>query len=78
MAEVGSWVNIRQRGLLRTMAFLDLFEVGKPRRTRIKAQYRPKDEVICHAEYGQATTRRQTPMPPDKLRTALTDMTPWG
>ena len=77
MAEVGSWDNIRQRGLLSTAALLDLYEVEEPRRSNIKTQYRPKDEVICHSEHGQATIRRQTSMPTDKLRTALTDMKPW-
>ncbi len=78
VAEAGSWENIRRRGLLSTTALLDLFEVGEPSRTRIEAQYRQKDCVVRDPEYGCATIRRQILMDPDRLRTALTDMKPWG
>lgn len=78
MAEAGSWENIRQRGLRSTSALLDLFDVPEPRRTQIETQYRRRDCIIRHLEYGCATIRRQTPMPSDKLRAALTDMKPWG
>lgn len=74
MAEAGSWDSIRQLGLRSTTAMFGLFGVSEPKQT----QYRPKDVVICHPEYGRATVRNQTPMPPNKLRTALTgtDMDP--
>ena len=71
MAEAGTWENIKRNGLLSTKALLALFEVGEPRRTEIRSEYRRTDIPICHPEYGCAVIRKQTPMPPGRLRPAL-------
>jgi hypothetical protein len=76
MAEGGAWANIRQHGLLSTTALLRLFEVNEPQRSAIGSWYRRSREVVRHSDYGCAAIRDQTPMPPGKLRLALTDMDP--
>lgn len=76
MAESGAWENIRRHGLLSTTALLKLFNVSEPQRSAIESEYRQKANRICHPEYGCATIQAQTPMPPDKLKLALTDMEP--
>ena len=76
MAEAGAWGNIQRHGLRSTTELLRLFDVGEPQRSAIGSEYRRSRVVICHRDYGCAAIRDQTPMPPGKLRLALTDMDP--
>lgn len=76
MAESGAWENIRRHGLLSTTALLKLFNVSEPQRSAIESEHRQTGNLICHPEYGCAAIRDQTPMPPGKLKLALTDMEP--
>ena len=76
MAEAGAWENIQRHGLLSTIALLELFDVSEPRRSALGSCYRGTREVLRHKDYGCAVIRDQTPMHPNKLRQALTDMDP--
>ena len=76
MAEAGTWENIQRHGLLSTVALLRLFDVSEPQRSAIGSRYRGSRVAIRHCDYGCAVIREQTPMPPGKLRLALTDMAP--
>ncbi len=76
MAEAGAWENIQRHGLLRTAALLKLFDVSEPKRSAIGSSYRRTREVVRHSDYGCAVIRDQTPMHPNKLGQALTDMNP--
>ena len=76
MAEPGTWENLQRQGLLSTVALLRLFNVGEPQRSDVGSRYRGSRVVIRHCDYGCAVIREQTPMPPGKLRLALTDMDP--
>ena len=76
MAEAGAWESIQRHGLFSTTALLKLFDVSEPKRSAIGSCYRGSREVICHSDYGCAVIRDQTPMHPNKLGQALTDMDP--
>ena len=76
MAEAGAWENIQQHGLLSTAALLDLFDVSEPKRSAIRSCYRRTRNVVRHSDHGCAVIRDQTPMHPNKLSQALTDMNP--
>lgn len=71
MAELGSWLTIREHGLLSVAALLDLFEIKGTRRSELFSQWRPCSVTIEHPTYGTAVVRDQHPMPPDKLERAL-------
>ena len=76
MAELGSWRTIQDHGLLSTTALLDLFGVSGQKRFEIESQWRDKGVALEHPLYGTAFVRDQLPMPENKLRGCLMDMTP--
>ena len=75
MAELDSWPNIQAYGLRSTSALLDLYETPEPLRFRLESQWRPASVRLPHTTYGTAVVRDQLPMPEDKLRECLVDMT---
>ncbi len=75
MAELGSWPNIKQFGLLSTTALLDKFEITGPKRVRIESDWRPNSVPIAHPTFGKAIIRDQKPMPPEELAKCLVGMT---
>lgn len=76
MAESGSWASIRERGLLSTVALLDLFEVDGSKRREIESQWRPEGVPIQHPTHGTAMIRDQWPMPPEHLAIGLDGIAP--
>jgi transposase len=52
MAESGTWPSIRQRGLLSTLAVLDLVKVAPDLRTRLLTQRRAEIEEVKHPVLG--------------------------
>lgn len=75
MAELSSWPSIQRHGLLSTSALLDLYEITGPTRAQIESRWRPARVPLTHPTYGEAFIRDQLPMPEDKLRGCLVDMT---
>jgi hypothetical protein len=76
MAEDGSWDNIRQYGLLSTIALLDLYEIRGEERFAIESQHRPKSVPMDHSRYGPAVIRDQIPMRESSLEKCLVGMAP--
>ena len=76
MAEAGSWLSVREHGLLSTTALLDLFEVKGPERSKIESQWRPEGVPISHPTHGTAVIRDQWPMPPKHLAAGLDGISP--
>jgi len=76
MAELGSWPNIRKRGLFSTTALLDLFDIKGDERSRLESEWRPRSVKINHAIQGSAVIRDQGPMPENELRGLLIGMEP--
>ena len=75
MAELSSWSSIQRHGLRSTSALLDHYETSGPTRFHIESQWRPRSVQLTHPAYGTAVVRDQIPMPEDKLRNCLVDMT---
>ncbi|MDX9858555.1 MAG: hypothetical protein RBT76_12250 [candidate division Zixibacteria bacterium] len=76
MAELSSWDNIREYGLLSTTALLDKFEIVGNQRHSIESNRRPESVRIEHPELGYAVIRDQKPLNEKKLSASLTDMSP--
>src|SRR2546422_8127706 len=76
MAELGSWPNIRKRGLFSTTALLDLFDIKGDERSRLESEWRPRSVKINHAIQGSAVIRDQGPMPENELQGLLIGMEP--
>ena len=76
MAELDSWPNIQLYGLRSTSALLDLYETPEPLRSQVESKWRSESVSLPHETYGTAIVRDQLPMPEDKLRGCLVDMTP--
>jgi len=75
MAEAGAWESIQQRGLLSASAVLDLFHLEGNQRIAYEVQHRREMLSVPHDRTDQIVLRDQRPMPPDRLRLALTDGT---
>lgn len=75
MAEAGTWESIQQRGLLSASAVLDLFNLEGNQRNAYEAEYRREMLSVPHGQPEQIILRDQRPMPPERLRRALTDGT---
>jgi hypothetical protein len=76
MANEGTWVSIRQRGLLSTTALLDLFGIQGDMRHRIESCHRPHSVPITHPEYGTVIIRDQAPMRESALQKCLDGISP--
>lgn len=76
MAELSSWPSIQQHGLRSTSALLDLYEITGSSRVKIESYWRPRSVELTHPTYETAVVRDQIPMPVEKLRDCLVDMTP--
>lgn len=75
MAEAGTWESIQQRGLLSASAVLDLFHVEGDQRMPYELKHRCEMLSVPHGEPDHIVLRDQKPMPPERLRLALTDGT---
>lgn len=75
MAEAGSWPSIAHRGLMSASAVLDHFGVGGKDRLRYEGVQRREKMMVLPGQPGQIVLRDQKPMPPERLRRALTDGT---
>jgi hypothetical protein len=73
MAEVGSWQNILQHGLLSTVAALDRFEVGGMERVQLESRHRPEKVTLQGAGLDKVVLRDQKPMSEQRLAGALMD-----
>lgn len=76
LASSDAWDSIKAHGLLSTAALTERWEVPPSQYRQLTAEHRPDSVVLHHETFGHATVRDQCPMPPSKLRRALTDMTP--
>ena len=76
MAELNTWSSIQQHGLRSTTALLDLYQYTGSSRVEIESKWRPRSVELTHPTYETAVVRDQIPMPEDKLRDCLVDMTP--
>lgn len=75
MAEAGTWESIQRRGLLSTSAVLDLFNLKGNQRNAYEVEHRDKMLSVPYGGPDQIVLRDQRPMPPERLRRALTDGT---
>lgn len=75
MAEEGAWPSIKQRGLMSASAVLDHFDVRGRGRAPYETAQREEKMTVLFGQPGQIVLRDQKPMPPDRLRKALTDGT---
>ena len=71
MAERGSWLSIRDRGLLSTSALLDLYSIDGEDRAQIEREYRPKSVEVNAEGLPRAVIRDQIPMSDAGLRRCL-------
>jgi len=75
MAEAGTWESIRQRGLLSASAVLDLFHLHGAQRAIYEDEHRAEMLSVPCGQTDHIVLRDQRPMPPERLRKALTDGT---
>lgn len=75
MAEAGTWESIQRRGLLSASAVLDLFDLEGDQRNAYEVEHRREMHSVPHGQREQIVLRDQRPMPPERLRLALTDGT---
>lgn len=75
MAEAGTWESIRERGLLSASAVLDLFHVEGNQRSVYELEHRRQMLSVLPGQPDPIALRDQKPMPPERLRFALTDGT---
>lgn len=75
MAEAGTWESIQRRGLLSASAVLDLFHLEGDQRRAYEVEHRREMLSVPHGQLDQIVLRDQRPMPPERLRLALTDGT---
>jgi hypothetical protein len=71
MAEHGTWLAIRERGLLSTTALLDLYGIEGLERMAIEEQRRPEGVPLTHSRLPHAVIRDQMPMDDTGLRRCL-------
>jgi Family of unknown function (DUF7002) len=71
MAERGSWVSIKELGLLSTSALLDRYAVQEPRRSLIERHHRPVSVELRESGLQVAVVRDQIPMSDSGLRRCL-------
>ena len=76
MAEAGTWESIERHGLLSTSAILDLLGMTGKERKRIESSCRKDYMPIGDKEHGTFLIRDNGPLPLEKLRASLIDMTP--
>ena len=62
MAERGSWISIRERGLLSTSALLDLYGISGVEREAIESMRRPRSVSLDSKDLPIAVVRDQLPM----------------
>src|ERR1700754_1188289 len=75
MAEAGSWLSIRDRGLLSASAVLDHFSLEGTARIAFEGRQRPQMMEVLPGRAGAILLRDQKPMPEERLAKALTDGT---
>jgi len=73
MAERGSWLSIREHGLLSTSALLDIYDIQGANREAIEGRRRPEGMVIESSALRPVTIRDQKPMDDAGLRMCLLD-----
>lgn len=73
MAERGSWLSIREHGLLSTTALLDRYDVSGSERTSVEANRRPVSITLTQPSLGRAVVRDQIPMDDKGLSRCLQD-----
>lgn len=73
MAECGAWESIRAKGLLSTIAVLDLANLDEQTRFNYETGHRPEKVSIKISDEEEITLRDQKPMPPARLARALQD-----
>jgi hypothetical protein len=71
MAEYGSWLSIREHGLLSTSALLDLYGIRGAARKAIEEQRRPQSITLTHGVLPPAVIRDQIPIDDAGLRRCL-------
>ena len=71
MAERGSWPSIIERGLLSTVALLDLYKVSGRQRLLIEERHRPTGISLTHPVLPKAVIRDQIPTDDAGLRRCL-------
>lgn len=75
MAEAGTWESIQRRGLLSASAVLDLFHLEGNQRSAYEVEHRRQMLSVLPGQPDPIVLRDQKPMPPERLRMALTDGT---
>jgi len=75
MAEAGTWESIQKRGLLSASAVLDLYKLERHQRSAYEVEHRREMLSVPPGQPDQIVLRDQRPMPPERLRQALTDGT---
>lgn len=75
MAEAGTWESIQRRGLLSASAVLDLFHLEGNQRSAYELEHRRQMLSVLPNRPDPIVLRDQRPMPPERLRMALTDGT---
>ena len=70
MAEAGTWLSIRQRGLLSTSAVLNLFDITGEKRFALESTHRPQKVTVGEGS-AAIVLRDQNPMAPGRLQQAL-------
>lgn len=73
MAEVDSWPNIQNHGLLSTSALLDLYKINGTERVGIESLHRPECIKIQRKGFPDAVVRDQKPMSDKALKKVLLD-----
>lgn len=73
MAELGSWENIQNHGLLSTSALLDLYQINGEERKAIESSHRPDCISISKDGLPTAIVRDQKPMSDSALKKVLLD-----
>ncbi len=71
MAEHGSWLSIKERGLLSTSALLTLYNYTGDDRKRIESEWRSDTITISSDGKDDTVIRDQIPMPPERLTQCL-------
>jgi len=75
MAEAGTWESIQRRGLLSASAVLDFFHLEGKQRDAYEIEHRREMLSVFPGRPDPIVLRDQKPMPPERLRIALTDGT---
>lgn len=73
MAERGSWLSIREHGLLSTSALLDRYGLSGAERIPVEARRRPTSVTLTQVGLGSVVVRDQLPMDDKGLGRCLQD-----